>query len=176
MDFSIPQAFIEEMDRFNLFLKKNMVSKLSKWYRDREIPRSFFREMGQEGWFGIYLKENELTQYSALRSELIVERLASVSPGVAVAMLAHVDLGLMALYLFGSGRLKNYYGKSAVQGQTLICLGNSESSAGSDVANIAMTAEKVEGGWLINGTKAFITNGLISDLAVITAVSDARAS
>ena len=175
MDFSIPQTFTEEMDRFNLFLKKRMVPNLSNWYQNREIPRSFFHEMGQGGWFGIYLKDNELTQYSALRSELIVEKLASISPGVAVATLAHVDLGLTALYLFGSKQLKNDYGKSAVRGKTLMCLGNSESSAGSDVANIAMTAEKVDGGWLLNGTKAFVTNGLISDLAVITAVSDARA-
>ncbi|HEA67500.1 MAG TPA: acyl-CoA dehydrogenase [Desulfobacterales bacterium] len=175
MDFSIPQPFTEEMDRFKLFLKKHMVPKLSNWYRDREIPRNFFRDMGQGGWFGIYLKDNELTQYSALRSELIVEKLASISPGVAVATLAHVDLGLTALYLFGSKQLKNDYGKSAVRGETLMCLGNSESSAGSDVANISMTSEKVEGGWLLNGTKAFITNGLISDLAVITAISDAAA-
>lgn len=175
MDFSIPQPFVEELDRFKLFLKKHMVPNLSNWYRDREVPRSFFRDMGQGGWFGIYLKDNELTQYSALRSELIVEKLASISPGVAVATLAHVDLGLTALYLFGSKRLKNDYGESAVRGETLMCLGNSESSAGSDVANISMTSEKVEGGWLLNGTKAFITNGLISDLAVITAISDARA-
>ncbi len=175
MDFSIPLPFVEEMGRFKLFLKKHMVPKLSNWYRDREVPRSFFRDMGQGGWFGIYLKDNELTQYSALRSELIVEKLASISPGVAVATLAHVDLGLTALYLFGSKQLKNDYGKSAVRGETLMCLGNSESSAGSDVANISMTSEKVEGGWLLNGTKAFITNGLISDLAVITAISDARA-
>ncbi len=175
MDFSIPQPFTEEMDRFKLFLKKHMVPKLSNWYRDGEVPRSFFHDMGQEGWFGIYLKDNELTQYSALRSELIVEKLASISPGVAVATLAHVDLGLTALYLFGSKQLKNDYGESAVRGETLMCLGNSESSAGSDVANISMTSEKVEGGWLLNGTKAFITNGLISDLAVITAISDAAA-
>jgi alkylation response protein AidB-like acyl-CoA dehydrogenase len=175
MDFSIPQPFVEEMGRFKLFLKEYMAPNLSNWYRNGEVPRSFFHDMGQGGWFGIYLKDNELTQYSALRSELIVEKLASISPGVAVATLAHVDLGLTALYLFGSKRLKNDYGESAVRGETLMCLGNSESSAGSDVANISMTSEKVEGGWLLNGTKAFITNGLISDLAVITAISDAAA-
>jgi len=175
MDFSIPQPLVKEMDRFKLFLKKQLAPNLSNWYRDREVPRSFFHDMGIGGWFGIYLKDNELTQHSALRSELIVEKLALISPGVAVATLAHVDLGLTALYLFGSKKLKNDYGESAVRGETLMCLGNSESSAGSDVANISMTAEKVEGGWQLNGTKAFITNGLISDLAVITAVSDARA-
>jgi alkylation response protein AidB-like acyl-CoA dehydrogenase len=57
-----------------------------------------------------------------------------------------------------------------------MCLGNTENIAGSDVAGIAMTAEKVDGGWVLNGTKAYVTNGYIADLAVITAVSDPQAT
>ncbi len=65
---------------------------------------------------------------------------------------------------------------SAVRAETLMCLGNTERQAGSDVAGIEMQALKVKGGWRLNGTKAYVTNGLISDLAVITAVSDPQAS
>jgi alkylation response protein AidB-like acyl-CoA dehydrogenase len=57
-----------------------------------------------------------------------------------------------------------------------MCLGNSENLAGSDVAGISMTAEKVDGGWVLNGTKAYVTNGYIADLGVITAVSDPGAA
>jgi alkylation response protein AidB-like acyl-CoA dehydrogenase len=101
--------------------------------------------------------------------------MATISPGVAVATLAHVDLGLMGLWLFGSEKLKQKYGEGAVRGETLICLGNTERDAGTDVAGISMRAEKVDGGWLLNGAKAYVTNGLISDMAVITAVSDPQA-
>jgi alkylation response protein AidB-like acyl-CoA dehydrogenase len=94
---------------------------------------------------------------------------------VAVAVLAIVDLGLTGLWLFGSEGLKQKYAKTAIKGETLICLGNTESGAGSDSASIAMEAKPVKGGWRINGTKAYVTNGLISDLAVITAVSDPKA-
>jgi len=62
------------------------------------------------------------------------------SPAVAVAALAHVDLGLMGLLLFGSERLHKAYGRSAAQGKTVMCLGNTENLAGSDVAGISMTA------------------------------------
>jgi alkylation response protein AidB-like acyl-CoA dehydrogenase len=56
-----------------------------------------------------------------------------------------------------------------------MCLGNTEGMAGSDVAGISMEAKKVDGGWLLNGTKAYVTNGYIADIAVITAISDPEA-
>jgi alkylation response protein AidB-like acyl-CoA dehydrogenase len=82
----------------------------------------------------------------------------------------------MGLWLFGSEKLKKKYGPSAVKGEVLMCLANSESAAGTDVANIAMQAKKVDGGWLLNGAKAYVTNGLISEMAVVTALSDLQAS
>ena len=176
MDFSVPKKVSEEIVRFNEFIKSNVTSELPRWYQDRQIPVGFFQAMGKGGWYGIHLKKGQLVRGSALREALLAEELAKVSPGVAVAVLAQVDLGLMGLFLFGSNRLKTHYGKAAVKGNTLICLGNTERQAGSDVANIEMHARKVKGGWILNGTKAYVTNGFISDLALITAVSDPRAS
>ena len=176
MDFAIPHALSEEMISFKKFIKDRIKSELPEWYQRQEIPAEFFREMGAGRWYGIVSKEGRLFRGSALREALIAEELAKVSPGVAVAALAQIDLGLMALLLFGSDRLKERYGSSAVRGETLMCLGNTERQAGSDVAGIEMQALKVKGGWRLNGTKAYVTNGLISDLAVITAVSDPQAS
>ena len=176
MDFSIPQKLSEEIIHFKSFLKSSVMSELPGWYQNQEIPAEFFHQMGAGSWYGIELKESRLLKGSALREALIAEELAKVSPGVAVAVLAQIDLGLMGLFLFGSDNLKKHYGDSAVRGKTLMCLGNTERQAGSDVAGIEMRARKVKGGWLLNGTKAYVTNGLISDLAVITAVSDPRAS
>ena len=176
MDFSIPQKLSEEIIHFKSFLKSSVMSELPGWYQNQEIPVEFFHQMGEGSWYGIELKESRLLKGSALREALIAEELAKVSPGVAVAVLAQIDLGLMGLFLFGSDNLKKHYGDSAVRGKTLMCLGNTERQAGSDVAGIEMRARKVKGGWLLNGTKAYVTNGLISDLAVITAVSDPQAS
>ncbi|MGD8883868.1 MAG: acyl-CoA dehydrogenase family protein [Desulfobacterales bacterium] len=176
MDFSIPKKLYEEIIRFKEFLKSRVISELPLWYKSQEIPAKFFDEMGKGNWYGIELKEGRLFKSSAFREALIAEELAKVSPGVAVAVLAQIDLGLMGLFLFGSDNLKKQYGNSAVRGKTLMCLGNTERQAGSDVAGIEMSARKVKGGWLLNGTKAYVTNGFISDLAVITAVSDPRAS
>jgi alkylation response protein AidB-like acyl-CoA dehydrogenase len=175
MDFSIPAGISNDRDRFRRLIKNHVSRELPAWYRSREIPAAFFRSLGEGGWFGLKTENGRLARRSALREAILAEELAKVSPGVAVAVLAHVDLGLMGLFLFGSAQLQQYYGDAAVSGKTLMCLGNTENLAGSDVAGIALTAKKVDGGWILNGTKAYVTNGSIASLGVITAVSDPQA-
>jgi alkylation response protein AidB-like acyl-CoA dehydrogenase len=175
MDFSIPEELTQEASRFEDFLKEHVTPNLSTWYREGSVPRALYPAMGAEGWFGFEMEDGRLMKLSALREAIVGEKIATISPGVAVAALAHADLGLMGLWLFGSERLKQRYAEAALRGETLICLGNTERDAGTDVANISMRAEKVDGGWLLNGTKAYVTNGLISDMAIVTAVSDPQA-
>ena len=115
-------------------------------------------------------------EQSYLKQTILLEQLAKISPGVAVAIMVQISLGMLPLYLFGSEKQKKTYLPPAIRGETLLCLGNTEHKAGSDVASIGMTAEKVEDGWLLNGTKAYVSNGAMSDLALITAVSDPDAS
>jgi short-chain 2-methylacyl-CoA dehydrogenase len=175
MDFSISRNTLEELERFKTFLHKNLSPRLSLWYEQGAVPRSFFSLVAEEGWFNFSMEENRLKKHSALRQALFAEEMAKISPGVAVAVLAHQDLGLTGLWLFGSDLLHKKYGPSSVQGKTLLCVGNTESGAGSDSASITMRAEKAQGGWVLNGTKAYVTNGLLSDYAVFTAVSEPEA-
>jgi alkylation response protein AidB-like acyl-CoA dehydrogenase len=175
MDFSIPREFSDDVARFKLFLEKQVTPHLSDWYQQKSMPRGFFESMAKGGWFNFTFKNGKLSKLSALRSALIGEQLAMVSPGIAVARLAHADLGLTGLWLFGSETLHNKYVESVVKGETLMCIGNTENVAGSDVANITSQAQKVEGGWVLNGTKGYVTNGAIADMALITAVSDPQA-
>jgi alkylation response protein AidB-like acyl-CoA dehydrogenase len=78
----------------------------------------------------------------------------------------------MGLTLFGSKELQGRYGESAARGETVMCLGNTERQAGSDVAAVALRAEPVPGGWRLSGAKAYVTNGAAADLGVITALTD----
>jgi alkylation response protein AidB-like acyl-CoA dehydrogenase len=165
--FSVPEKYMEEGKIFESFLDTHLMPNLSKWYREGAVPRSFFQEMAKIQWFG--------SRESSLKEAILVESLARRSPGVAVAIGGHISLGVLGLLLFGAERQKEKYLDSALHGETLMCLGNTEITAGSDVANVASVAKQVDGGWLINGTKAYVTNGDISDLAIITAVSDLEA-
>jgi len=172
MDFSIPTVFAEELVSFKKFITKQVRSELSGWLIRGSVPKRFFTAMGDAGWFGYQWDGQRMTKGSGLRDTLILEKLAEVSPGVAVTVLIVSDLGMSALHLFGSQPLLEKYAAAVVRGETLICLGNSENHAGSDAASITMTAERADGGWVLNGAKAYVTNGLISELAVVTAVLD----
>ncbi|MEJ2283899.1 MAG: acyl-CoA/acyl-ACP dehydrogenase [Desulfobacterales bacterium] len=172
MDFALPAGLAEDMVKFEAFIQANILPDLSDWSHKKELPRAFFQTMGKNGWFGLKYENDRLIRKSALQESLVAEKLAQASPGAAIAALAHIDLGLMGLFLFDSGDLKQKHAAAAVEGNTVMCLGNTENIAGSDVAGIAMTADKVEGGWILNGTKAYVTNGWVADWGVITAVSD----
>jgi alkylation response protein AidB-like acyl-CoA dehydrogenase len=172
MDFTVPEDIRGELELFKSFLKRHIKPDLSSWYKKGDLPLKFYRDMGSNGWLGMQWKENRIVKTSALREALIEEELAKLSPGAAVAVLAHVNLGFTGLYLFGSDMLKEKYGRSAALGETIMCLGNTENRAGSDVAGISMEAAKADGGWRLSGAKAYVTNGIVADLAVVTAVTD----
>ena len=172
MDFGIPAEFAENLERFKEFLSDRLTPNLNKWYAEKEIPRDFFKELGVRNWLGLEPNGNGYSEHKALKEALMEEHLGAVSPGVGVAVLVHVSLGTKGITLFGSPGQKSRYLPPAARGETLICLGNTEPGAGSDVAGISSQAKKVAGGWLLNGTKSYVTNGYISDLALITAVSD----
>ena len=172
MDFQIPVEFKENLARYKEFLSERLTPNLPKWYAEKEIPRDFFRELGARNWLGLESDGNGYREHKALKEALMEEHLGAVSPGVGVAVLVHVSLGTKGISLFGNPDQKSRYIPPAARGETLICLGNTEPAAGSDVAGISSRAAKVDGGWLLNGTKSYVTNGYISDLALVTAVSD----
>ncbi len=172
MDFRIPDEFVENLKDYKQFLSEHLTPNLGKWYSDKEIPRDFFRELGARGWLGIEPDGDGYREQSALKQSLLQEHLGVISPGVGVAVLVQISLGTKGITLFGNPDQKRLYLPPAARGETLLCVGNTEPTAGSDVAGIAANAKKVDGGWVLNGTKSFVTNGYLSDLALITAVSD----
>lgn len=172
MNFSIPQSYREEDDRFAAFLDKHCMPHLSEWNRDGAVPRSFLASLGREGFLGFEGSGTHLQEQPALKQALFVENLARRSPGVAVVVLVQISLGCKSVALYGNPWQKETYLEPGAKGDLLLCLGNTEPHAGSDVANVAMEAQKVDGGWLLNGTKAYSTNAAISDYGIVTAVSD----
>jgi alkylation response protein AidB-like acyl-CoA dehydrogenase len=175
MDFSLSRNLAHDLEGFEAFLNTHLVPNLSTWNRERAVPRGFFAELGESAWLE-YCFPAEQGGQGALKQALLFERLSRISPGVAVAVLVHVSLGVNALILFGSDAQKQRFLPQGLAGKTLMCTGNTEHTGGSDVAGIAARAEKVADGWVLNGTKAYVTNGALSDLAVVSAVTDPDAS
>jgi alkylation response protein AidB-like acyl-CoA dehydrogenase len=174
MDFSLPIEIIEEIERFKRFVETDLAADLKTWYRSRELPRTLFEKLGAGGWYGIRFENGRLAESSALREALLTAELARKSPGAAVAALAHADLGLMGVLKYASASLHARYGMAAVSGRTVMCLANTENRAGSDAAAVQMKAQKTTGGWVLDGTKAYVTNGALADMAIVTAVTDPK--
>jgi alkylation response protein AidB-like acyl-CoA dehydrogenase len=172
MDFSFPEELLNEIKAVSSILQERITSRLDTWYRQRDLPREFFEEMGRAAGYGFVMSEGRLVKRSAFREALLAETLARRSPGAAIAALAHADLGMMGLFLFGSRQLQQRYAERALKGEVIMSLGNTEGRAGSDVAAIATRADAVADGWKLTGTKSFVTNGAVADLAVVTAVTD----
>ena len=172
--FSVPDEHAKDLKAFEAFLEADLRPHLSRWYDEGAVPRSFFEDMAENEWLGFDENRRHFLEQPSLKQAILVESLSKLSPGVAVAFGAHTSLGTKGLLLFGNEKQKGTHLDSALRGNTLICLGNTELLAGSDVANVGCQAEEVDGGWLLNGSKAYVTNGAISDLAVITAISDAE--
>ncbi|MDZ7265601.1 MAG: acyl-CoA/acyl-ACP dehydrogenase [candidate division KSB1 bacterium] len=176
MDFTIPKELESELIKFNDFIKSYLKPRLPQWQKEKEYPRTFFEELGKQGWLGFDLKDGAIIEQPYLKQALLMEALAKVSPGMAITMLVQISLGTKGLHLFGTEAQKQKHFASAIRGETLLCVGNTENLAGSDVANISARAEQVEGGWILNGAKSYVTNGNIADYAIVTAVSDPDAA
>ncbi len=162
----------ETLSEFESFLQRHVAPHSNGWYRRGAIPADYFTEMGRAGWLGLRWEDGALQLEGCLQRCLVMERLAALCPGLAIAALAHVDLGAAGLAFYGSTELHALYGAAAAAGEAVFCLGNTEGRAGSDVAGIGMTARPAEGGWRLDGAKAYVTNGAAAAAAVVTAVTD----
>jgi butyryl-CoA dehydrogenase len=102
---------------------------------------------------------------------LVVEEISRVCSGVAVSYAASA-LGVMTLMEYGTEEQKKKFLPDIASGKKLGAFAITEPTAGSDASNIKTTAEKVAGGYLINGTKQFITNGGEAEIYTIIALTD----
>jgi alkylation response protein AidB-like acyl-CoA dehydrogenase len=94
------------------------------------------------------------------------------SGGVGMAVTVQTDMAVPPILKFGSEEQKKRYVVPALRGERIFCLGITEPDAGSDVAAITTSATKVDGGWLINGRKTFITNGRRAHVMTLVARTD----
>jgi alkylation response protein AidB-like acyl-CoA dehydrogenase len=98
MDFAIPQEVVKDLEQFTGYLRTHLEPELAGWYKKEAIPREFFRILGKDGWLGFTLKNGEFLEQSYLKQTILLEHLAKISPGVAVAIMAHISLGMVPLY------------------------------------------------------------------------------
>lgn len=165
-------------DQVRRFSKERIVPFADAWEASGEIPRSLFRELGELGFLGMrHPVEYGGGGLGPLSSVVLGEELArSGYGGVASALTVHSDMSISHIAHRGSHEQKQKYLPDACAGRKVGAVCVTEPGAGSDVAGLRTRGERTaDGGWVINGSKTFITNGVHGDIYVVAARTDPEA-
>ena len=160
MDFNLPELHTMLRDTVRRFAEKEIKPLAHQLDEEERFSPELTRKMGEIGLFGIVVPENYGGQgMDYLAYAIACEELARVDGSQAATITAHNSLGVGPLYYFGSEEQKKKYLPQLCTGEKVWAFGLTEPGAGSDSRGSKTNAKKVDGGWVINGSKIFITNG-----------------
>mgnify|MGYP000731259137 CR=1 FL=1 len=169
MDFSLNEEHRMIQEAVREFAEKEIKPYGREWDERQEYPFELFRKAAKLGFVGADLPEEYGGQgLDYLSSALICIELTRADSNVGSAI-ASSTLGCPMLKYFGSDEQKEAYMARVPGGETTSAIAITEPDVGSDAAGIKTRAEKRDDGWIINGTKTFITNGSISDWIILLA-------
>jgi acyl-CoA dehydrogenase len=153
------------------FLERELAPHAQDWEEAEWFPDEVFPQMAAQGLLGLkYPEEYGGQGGDYLHEAVLCEELARVgSGGTAAGLGAHINIATPPIWKIGSEEHKRRYLVPAIRGELIGALGITEPGAGSDVAALVTRADRVDGGYLVNGEKTYITNGVRADF-IITAV------
>ena len=140
--------------------------------RNEIFDRSIYQEMGSLGFLGAPIEGYGCAGVNYVSYGLIAREIERVDSGYRSAFSVQTSLAMHAIYKFGSEDQKNYYLPSMAKGDLIGCFGLTESDAGSDPGSMKTNAKKTEGGYILNGSKSWITNAPIADVLIIWCKDD----
>jgi short/branched chain acyl-CoA dehydrogenase len=173
---SIPFELSDEHEAFRRtvreFAQDAVAPHVAKWDKAHHFPVDLVHEMGKLGLFGLTAPE----EYGGAAGDftslcVAIEELGRVDQSMGITLEAAVGLGINPILTFGSDEQKQTWLPDLVAGRTLAGFGLTEPGAGSDAGATKTRAELVDGEWVINGAKQFITNSgsEITSLVTVTA-------
>jgi acyl-CoA dehydrogenase len=153
------------------FVARELRPHAQEWEDAEWFPNEVFHRMAEVGYLGLkYPEEYGGQGGDYVHDAVLAEELARCgSGGLAAGIGAHIGIATPPVWKFGTEDQKQRFLVPAIRGERIAALGISEPGAGSDVAGIRTFARKVDGGYVVNGSKTFITNGVRADF-VVTAV------
>lgn len=153
------------------FVEREIVPHVETWEAERAVPRELLDEMGKLGFFGLRIPEEfGGIGLGHIASVVFAEELGRCTAGgTAITILVHTDLATPYMTNFGRPAQKEHWLPRFASGEMITAIGVTEPDAGSDVASLRTTATRDGDGWVINGTKMFITNGGTADIVFVAA-------
>lgn len=169
-----PEDLEELRERVQEFTRREIPEEVAAHTdKSNAFPNDMWKKLGDAGFLGITADEDVGGLGMGYQAHIIVmEQLSRASGSIGLSYAAHSQLCVNQLQLNGSAEQKAKYLPGLIAGEQVGALAMSESGAGSDVVSMRTTAKKVEGGYVLNGSKMWITNGPDAHLIVVYAKTE----
>lgn len=177
--FRLDQQLTEDermlRDAARAFAEGKLQPRVIAAYREEKTDPAIFREMGEMGLLGVTVPE----EYGGLGASyvaygLVAREVERVDSGYRSMMSVQSSLVMYPIYAYGSEEQRRKYLPKLASGEWIGCFGLTEPDAGSDPAGMKTTAKKTAGGYVLNGSKMWISNAPIADVFVVWAKSEAH--
>jgi glutaryl-CoA dehydrogenase len=174
LDYLAIEALLDEeekaiRDTVRAFVRERIVPEAGEWFEKGILPREMLSELAALGLFGMHLEGYGLPGASAVAYGLACLELEAGDAGTRSAVSVQGSLAMFAIWKWGSEEQKERWLPRMHAGELIGCFGLTESDAGSDPGSMRTRARRDGGDWILNGSKMWITNGTIADLAIVWA-------
>jgi glutaryl-CoA dehydrogenase len=153
-------------------VRERILPEVGDWFDKGILPREVFTELGQLGFMGAHLQGYGCSGVNAVAYGLINHELEYGDSGLRSAVSVQGSLAMFAIHRWGSEEQKERWLPGMAKGELIGCFGLSEADAGSDPGSMRTFARRDGDDWVINGSKMWITNGSIADVAIVWAATD----
>ncbi len=154
------------------FAQSELAPHIAEWYDEGTLPDDLGRQFGKLGLLGMHLDGYGCAGTSATAYGVACRELEAIDSGLRSFVSVQGSLAMFALHRWGSEEQKEEWLPRMATGDAIGCFGLTESDAGSDPGSMKTHAKKDGDDWVLNGSKMWITNGTLADIAVVWAQTD----
>ena len=152
------------------WVKSRVLPEIAEWFERADLPsRELAKELGGMGLLGMHLEGYGTAGASSVMYGLACHELEAGDSGVRSLVSVQGSLAMFPIWMFGSEEQKQEWLPPMAAGEAIGCFGLTEPDVGSDPASMRTSARRDGSDWVLNGTKMWITNGGVADVAVVWA-------
>ena len=177
LDFLELDALLSDEERMirdtvRQFVRERLLPNVAEWFERGVLPRELAPELGRLGLMGMHLEGYGCAGASATSYGLTCMELEAGDSGLRSLVSVQGSLAMFAIWRWGSEEQKAEWLPRMAAGEAIGCFGLTEPDAGSDPGSMRTRARRVGADWVLNGTKMWITNGSMADVAIVWAQTD----
>jgi alkylation response protein AidB-like acyl-CoA dehydrogenase len=172
MDFEASESQRKLVEMVRDFCVREVKPHAAEWDLEERFPREVVAHLGELGLLGMAVPEEMGgSQLDTVSIAMVVEEIARWDGSLALTVASHNGLGTSHILRFGSDELRRRFIPDIASGRKLAAWGLTEAGSGSDAAALRTTAVRNGSGWVLNGSKMFITQGSVGDVFVVLALT-----